>query len=52
MNFKNISLLLFLCGFFNVSVSSAQEKELYKELYNSYEDFKEESIEQRRFTHS
>jgi len=52
MNFKNISLLLFLCGFFNVSVSSAQEKELYKELYNSYEDFKEESIEKRRFTHS
>ena len=50
MNFKNISLLLFLCGFFNVSVSSAQEKELYKELYNSYEDFKEESIEKRRFT--
>lgn len=43
---------MFLCGFFNVSVSSAQEKELYKELYNSYEDFKEESIEQRRFTHS
>ena len=41
---------MFLCGFFNVSVSSAQEKELYKELYNSYEDFNEESIEKRRFT--
>ncbi|MBO2543027.1 peptidase M14 [Salegentibacter sp. BDJ18] len=50
MNFKNISLLLCLCGFFNVSVGLAQEKELYKELYNTYEDFKEESIEKRRFT--
>ncbi|PRX42866.1 M14 family metallopeptidase [Salegentibacter salegens] len=50
MNFKNISFLFFLCGFFTVSVSSAQEKALYKALYNSYEDFKENSIEKRRFT--
>ncbi|MGW1453818.1 M14 family metallopeptidase [Salegentibacter agarivorans] len=50
MNFKNISFFIFLLGFLTISVSSAQEKELYKELYNSYEDFKEESIEKRRFT--
>jgi len=50
MNFKNISFLLFLCGFLTVSVGVAQEKELYKELYNSYEEFKEKSIEKRRFT--
>lgn len=50
MNFKNISFLFFVCGFFTLSVSSAQDKGLYKGLYNSYEDFKEESIEKRRFT--
>ena len=50
MNFKNISFFIFLLGFLTISVSCAQEKELYKELYNSYEDFKEESIEKRRFT--
>ncbi|MBZ9629285.1 M14 family metallopeptidase [Salegentibacter sp. LM13S] len=50
MNFKNISFLFFLFGFLTVSISSAQEKEIYKELYNSYEDFKEKSIEKRRFT--
>jgi hypothetical protein len=50
MNFKNISFFIFLLGFLTISVSSAQEKELYKELYNSYEDFREESIEKRRFT--
>jgi hypothetical protein len=50
MNFTKISFLFFLCGFFTFSISSAQEKELYKELYNSYENFKEKSIEKRRFT--
>ena len=50
MNFKNISFLFFVCAFFTVSSSSAQDKELYRKLYNSYEDFKEESIEKRRFT--
>lgn len=50
MNFKNISFFIFLLGFLTISVSSAQEKDLYKELYNSYEDFNEESIEKRRFT--
>ncbi len=50
MDFNNIRFLIFLLGFLSVSVSSAQEKELYKELYNSYEDFKEKSIEKRRFT--
>ncbi|HKL36912.1 MAG TPA: M14 metallopeptidase family protein [Salegentibacter sp.] len=50
MNFKNISFLLFVIGFFTLSVSSAQDKELYRDLYNSYEDFKEKSIEKRRFT--
>ena len=50
MNFKKLSFLFFLCTFFTLSSSSAQEKELYRELYNSYEDFKEESIEKRRFT--
>lgn len=50
MNFKKLSFLLFVCAFFTLSVSSAQDKELYRELYNSYKDFKEESIEKRRFT--
>ncbi|PKD16574.1 peptidase M14 [Salegentibacter salinarum] len=50
MGFKNIRFLIFLIGFLTVSVSSAQEKELYKELYSSYENFKENSIEKRRFT--
>lgn len=50
MNFKNISFLFFLVGFFTVSINHAQDKELYRELYNSYEDFKEKSIEKRRFT--
>ena len=40
MNFKNIGFLFFLCAFFSFSTSLAQEKELYRELYNSYEDFK------------
>ena len=50
MNFKKLSFLFFVCAFFNLSSSTAQDKELYRELYNSYEDFKEESIEKRRFT--
>ena len=50
MNFKNIGFLFFLCVLFSLSTSLAQEKELYRELYNSYEDFKEKSIEKRRFT--
>jgi hypothetical protein len=49
MNFKNISFLFFLFGFLTVSISSAQEKEIYKKLYNSYGEFKEGSIEERRF---
>lgn len=50
MNFKKLSFLFFVCAFFTLSSSTAQDKELYRELYNSYEDFKEESIEKRRFT--
>ena len=50
MNFKKLSFLFFLCAFFTFSSSAAQDKELYRELYNSYENFKEESIEKRRFT--
>ncbi|SKB58806.1 Zinc carboxypeptidase [Salegentibacter holothuriorum] len=52
MNFKKLSFLLFICAFFTLSSSSAQDKQLYRELYNSYEDFKEKSIEKRRFTQS
>jgi hypothetical protein len=33
-----------------MGVSSAQKKPLYAKLYSSYENFKEESIEKRRFT--
>lgn len=50
MNFKKLSFLFFVCAFFTLSSSTAQNKKLYRELYNSYEDFKEESIEKRRFT--
>lgn len=50
MNFKKLSFLFFVCAFFTLSSSTAQDKELYRELYNSYENFKEESIEKRRFT--
>ena len=50
MNFKKLNFLFFVCAFFTLSSSTAQDKELYRELYNSYEDFKEESIEKRRFT--
>jgi murein tripeptide amidase MpaA len=49
MNFKKLSFLFFVCAFFTLSSSTAQDKELYRELYNSYENFKEESIENRRF---
>lgn len=50
MNFKKLSFLFFVCAFFTLSSSTAQDKELYRELYNSYENFKEKSIEKRRFT--
>lgn len=50
MNFKKLSFLFFVCAFFTLSSGTAQDKELYRELYNSYENFKEESIEKRRFT--
>ncbi|MBI6118636.1 M14 family metallopeptidase [Salegentibacter maritimus] len=50
MNFKNIGFLFFLGAFFSLSTSLAQEKELYRGLYNSYDAFKENSIEKRRFT--
>jgi len=50
MNFKKLSFLFFVCAFFTLSSSTAQDKERYRELYNSYENFKEESIEKRRFT--
>ncbi|MDT0675737.1 M14 family metallopeptidase [Autumnicola musiva] len=52
MNFKNKYFLYFLSGIFGIFISSAQEKKLYEELYNSYEDFKETSIEKRRFSQS
>ncbi|MBI6115671.1 M14 family metallopeptidase [Salegentibacter maritimus] len=50
MNFKNIGFLFFIGTFFSLSTSLAQEKELYRGLYNSYDAFKEKSIEKRRFT--
>ncbi|MBE7639730.1 peptidase M14 [Salegentibacter sp. BLCTC] len=50
MNFKKIGFLFFIGAFFSLSTSLAQEKELYRGLYNSYDAFKEKSIEKRRFT--
>ncbi|WP_231563314.1 M14 metallopeptidase family protein [Salegentibacter sp. Hel_I_6] len=50
MNFDYKNICLSLIILLTAYVGSSQEKELYKELYNSYEKFKEQSIEKRRFT--